>query len=314
MAGNNPKLLAQFYNWSQVPTATEYQNAAAIGAGVVACWQPMTMSGSNRVGIDYAGLLTGVHDSYMASVCAVWAAAPCPVYVRFFHEANLKGGAASGYPWDQGATEMGADVSTRTANFIAYFRYISNFVRAHAPNVRIIWCVNADPADSPTRLPFTQMDPGAAYYDYRGFDWYNYAGLKSAGWHNWTGDSPDYGPIPATYAPLAALTPSKPIIICETNSYYVGGDKSQWLLQGFLSTIPNLMPLVFAACLFNVDLSSGTGSDAIDWRFDAPVSPGAQAAWVRIANDPIYGGTLPRNCPQRQRVTAGPSGVMLAGV
>jgi hypothetical protein len=68
---------------------------------------------------------------------------------------------------------------------------------------------------------------------------------------------------------------------------------------------------VQAACLFNKDNSGPEGE--IDWRFDAPAAPGAQAAWIRVANDPLWGGTLPRNRPQRQRTTASPSGVMLAG-
>ena len=55
---------------------------------------------------------------------------------------------------------------------------------------------------------------------------------------------------------------SKPVIIAETSSSEIGGDKAAWIRHGFLKTIPQQFPRVRAVVWFDRSMEQ-------DWRVDS---------------------------------------------
>lgn len=262
--GRNPAWLVSYKFWDDTVSSTDFANAAAAGCGVIVTLEPWTAA---QTGISLTSISSGAQDSTLNRF-ATWAAsAGCPVILRFAHECN-----GNWYPWGTANT---------AADFIAAYRYVVTYFRTNAPNVRHLWCPNVNPPDAPT-IPFSDRYPGDAYCDYVGLDGYNWVAIKSAPWQTL-----DYL-MGSSYDTLTALAPSKPFVIGETSCNPTGGDKGAWVLQELLTTVPVRMPKTVIVCWFNYDKS---GSGQADWRFDSAAGP--QAAFRRVAADPVYGGMLP---------------------
>jgi hypothetical protein len=78
------------------------------------------------------------------------------------------------------------------------------------------------------------------------------------------------------YAGLAAK--GKPIIIPETASAELGGDKAAWI-AAILPALRTNFPAIKALVWFHMNKET-------DWRVDS--SPQARASFVQMANDPYF--------------------------
>jgi hypothetical protein len=104
-----------------------------------------------------------------------------------------------------------------------------------------------------------------------GFDGYNWGTVQAAS--TWQSFSTIAGRI---YAGVAAK--GKPIMIPETASTELGGDKAAWIaavLPSLEATFPGVKALVW----FQMNKET-------DWRIDSSAT--AQAAFVTMANDPYF--------------------------
>jgi len=77
--------------------------------------------------------------------------------------------------------------------------------------------------------------------------------------------------------PLLAAR-KKPILIGEMASAEAGGDKGKWI-DDIVPTLRNGFPLIKAVVWFDINKEA-------DWRISS--SPGSEAAYTRMANDPYF--------------------------
>ena len=140
--------------------------------------------------------------------------------LRFAEEMN-----GNWYAWGQGVNGNTPD------QYVEAWRHVHDlFVDAGATNAIWVWCPNIE---QPNYRTFDYLYPGDAYVDWVGLDGYNAASVWQTPWMSMA------QLFSASYDDLAALT-DKPMMIGETASTEVGGDKAQWITSAFLNDIPSL--------------------------------------------------------------------------
>jgi beta-mannanase len=145
------------------------------------------------------------------------------------------------------------------------------FVAEGAANVLWVFCPNFESVPSAAWNQWASYYPGDAYVDWMGFDGYN-RGTSEAG-STWRTFTQVAGTL---YAGLAAK--GKPIMIGETASTEVGGDKAAWI-RAVLPALRGSYPAVKALVWFHMNKST-------DWRVDSSAT--ARTAFVAMANDPYF--------------------------
>jgi hypothetical protein len=179
------------------------------------------------------------------------------------------------YPWG------------RDPDFVAAWRRFHSIVVAEgASNVTWAWIVNGIWSDEESDpAPYY---PGDAYVDWVGMDSYNWGEnpLQPDRW-----ESPDEVVTP-TLDRLKQIAPGKPIIISETSSTEIGGDKSRWI-RGLLSHYLPRHPEIKAILWFNWNLPQNDGR--WDWQIES--SPSAQRAFRKGISRSTYLSELPEIPP-----------------
>lgn len=189
------------------------------GMKLQVAWEPWNPEQGNSQSIDYLKQIpTGKYDSYIISFAAQVKNFGGTVSLRFGHEMN-----GDWYPWGKRPTE-----------YIAAYRYIHDlFVKENVSNVNWMWCVNVF-YDS-TNL--AQYYPGDDVVDIISIDGFNWGTTSNSGWQSFT---TVFGP---TYDYLSGKY-NKPIIIAETASTELGGDKAKWVKDMLSSELPTRFPKV----------------------------------------------------------------------
>ncbi len=205
------------------------------------------------------------------------------VMIRFAHEMNI-----SASLWGPGK-----DGNVGSTYVEAWRHIVSIFRQEGVTNAKWVWSPNVDWGG----VPFGQYFPGDSWIDYVALDGYNWGTVGTEVWQNM---SHLFGP---SYATLTQMS-SKPVIIAETSSGETGGSKAAWIREGFLHTIPESFPRVYAVIWFNAVAEE-------DWRINT--SPSALEAYREVVGNSLYGGTAPAPAPVQtessevQSVTVTPS-------
>jgi hypothetical protein len=232
-------------------TPEEQAALRASGQTPMVTWEPYNQSLSS--------IAQGSYDSYLresATIAREWGG---ELMIRFAHEMN-----GTWYPWDGAPSD-----------YVAAWRHIVTVFReAGATNVRWVWAPNNNRTHS---MSFGEYFPGEEWVDYVGLDGYNWGSTPGNEWSSLR------EVFLSSYTELTALS-SKPVIITETSSSEVGGDKAQWIRTGFLKTSPEEMPRDVAAIWFNKSMED-------DWRINS--SQASLEAFREVANCTLYGGTQP---------------------
>jgi len=185
-------------------------------------------------------------------------------FLRWGHEMN-----GNWYPWD--GFHNGANAAAAT-KYIAAYRHIHDvFVSAGATNVIWVFCPNVDSVPGDAWNQWTNYYPGDAYVDWMGFDGYNWGTVQTGS--SWRAFTSIAGAI---YTGLADK--AKPILIAETASTELGGDKAAWI-AGILPTLKTSYPSIKAVVWFHVNKET-------DWRIDS--SAAARTAFVTAAGDAYF--------------------------
>lgn len=234
--------------------------SALVAQGIqpMVTWEPWDPANGTATQPAYSlsAIVNGNYDSYItrwASEIKAWGK---PLWLRFAHEMN-----GNWYPW-------GAGVNGNTpAEYVAAWRHVHDlFQQVGATNVSWVWTPNVLMDSTPT---IASLYPGDAYVNMIGVDGYNWGTSQSWG-STWQTPSQVFGP---TVAALEQLS-TRPIMIGETASTEVGGNKATWISQFFSYLASN--PRIKAFVWFNLDKET-------DWRIES--SPTAQSAFVAgVAN------------------------------
>jgi hypothetical protein len=270
LTGATPSIVMWYQDWAH-DGIREFDPAkmnavAERGAMPMVTWEPWDHTGGpTQSAYALRTITAGEHDAYIrgwARDAALWGK---PMYLRFAHEMN-----GNWYPW---SSELNGNTA---AEYVASWRRVVDiFRREGATNVRWVWSPNIAYDGS---TPYAELYPGDGYVDWVGLDGYNW-GITQP-WSSWTSLEAVFD---SSYNALVALT-SKPMMIAETASTEMGGDKAAWIREGLLTTVPSRFPRVQAVIWFHEDKET-------DWRVNS--SAAALDAHRAVVASPAYGGRLP---------------------
>src|SRR5664280_2078603 len=218
----------------------------------------------NGVGIPLDDILSGVYDSMITTRATAAKNVGQKFFLRWGHEMN-----GNWYPWD--GYHNGANAAA-TAKYISVYHHIHDiFVNQGATNVLWVFCPNVDSVPGDAWNQWANYYPGDTYVDWMGFDGYNWGTSTTGGtWQSFTSIAS------RIYSGLAAK--NKPIMIPETASSELGGDKAAWI-AGVVPALKSSYPSIRALVWFDMNKET-------DWRMDS--SAPATTASITMANDPNF--------------------------
>lgn len=260
LVGVAPHVVMWYANWPTTFRAGQLDPIIARGAVPMISMNPYVNTQLND-----AAIAGGAIDSYLhqyAHDASVWGK---PLYYRLAWEMN--GCWMKWSPCVNGNTDQ---------SYIAMWQHTVNIFRQEgATNVRWVWCPND--VVSGAAGDFRSLYPGDAYVDYVALDGYNW-GTSHPG-HKWHSFADEFS---RSYALLGLMT-NKPVIIGETASSEIGGDKAAWITQAFLQDLPRLFPRI--KCVVWFDINKET-----DWRINSSLA--SLQAYQRVVATPFYQGIL----------------------
>ncbi len=269
MVGAAPAIVMWYQDWATPGNSAfdpiKMNAVASRGAMPMITWEPWDAAGGvTQPAYSLGATIAGAHDAFLQQWARAAAAWRKPFYVKFAHEMN-----GNWYPWAAGVN------GNTAAQYSAMWNHVrAIFTQQGATNVRWVWSPNVIYDGS---TPLTQIYPGDAAVDWVGMDGYNFGTSQS--WSQWTTFANVFGP---SYAALTRMS-GKPVMIGETASSEVGGNKATWITQGFLSDVPNRFPRLGAIIWFDE-------SKETDWRVNS--SSAALTAFRTVATSPRYRGLL----------------------
>ncbi len=258
ITGAAPRLVMWYQNWSEpLFYASQMSDVDSRGAIPLVTWMPQLSSGG---GVPLTAISAGSQDDTIHQAARAAAAWGKPFMVRFAHEMNL-----SGSPYGPGTN------GNTPAEFVAAWRHVVTLFRADgATNVRWVWSPNVDCAG---QCRFEAFYPGDPWVDWVALDGYNDAAAQMS----WMTLDQVFG---TSYDEMIRLT-QRPLMIGETASPELGGDKAAWIHQAFEAALPLRMPAVRAVVWFDRQKET-------DWRVDSSAS--SLAAYRSVVASPRYGG------------------------
>lgn len=246
LAGEAPSSVLFYEDFAQPAPITELNAVRARGAVPLVTWEPWLWGGGvDQPAYSLDRISAGAFDSYIAQWGQALAAWGYPVQLRFAHEMN-----GNWYPWAEGVN------GNQAGDYAQAWRHVHDVVAAQgASNVTWVWSPNV-PYYGSTDL--AGLYPGAGYVDVVALDGYNWG--TSASWSAWISPQDLFGP---GIAQLRALAPGVPILVAETASSELGGDKAAWnsALVSYLAAQPDVMGFVW----FHMQKET-------DWRINSSAS------------------------------------------
>lgn len=223
----------------------------ARGAVPLLDWNPWDLwagGGPNQPKFRLQKIASGQFDGYIRSWARGVAAWGHRIMVRPMHEMN-----GNWYPWSERTN------GNRAGDYVkAWKRIVRVADKAGARNIEWVWCPNVI---YPGSIPLSGLYPGQEWTEWVGLDGYNFGGSA------WT-DAGDL--MYPTYLALRSLAPSRPVMIAETGSAEVGGDKADWIHWLFDDFEHGYYDAIGALVWFN-------WNDGGNWSIES--SPAAQAVF-----------------------------------
>jgi beta-mannanase len=188
-----------------------------------------------------------------------------PVFLRFAWEMNI-----DAIEWSIQKT------GSTPEDYVQAWRRFRDIVKSQgASNVIWVWSPNVSTG---TSIPYASLYPGDAYVDWLGLDGYNWG--TSQAWSQWQSFSQIYS---SSYNTIAALAPSKPIMIAEVNTTDVGGSKAAWYQDMLATQIPYNYPRVKAVVFYNENRSQ---KEKVNWLID--ITPTSFETFSKYIKNNVY--------------------------
>jgi len=267
MVGRIPAVVMWYQPWTAYYPGFPVGMANAVvsrGSRPMITWMP----GSDSVHVGYScrDVSSGRYDSYIRGWAKAAKAWGHPFFLRFAYEMN-----GNWFPW---GTSPGNLNHNTPAQYIAEWRHVHDiFASVGASNAIWVWAPNKD--GGPTTIAFAKDYPGDAYVDWVGIDAYNWGSFQP---HSRWRDFHDVMVDP--YTQMTALTP-KPMMVAETATPEIGGNKALWITDAFLTSLPVFFPRLRALIWFDAKKET-------DWRVNS--SSASLTAYRRIVASPLDQG------------------------
>ncbi len=279
-----PTVVLFYLQWPASPREMMFPQSsldAIWQQGAVPClsWEPMYYRQGQEVMVDHERIVGGEYDPYLEEFAKKAKSWGKPLLIRFAHEMNLER-----YHW--GSSDKSKYGFGSPEIYQSMFRYVVTYFRKMGvENVWWVFCPNSESLPDPGRDQASwnrasNYYPGDGYVDILGMDGYNWGTtqtVKKDGWQSqWRTFRDIFEPL---YRELKALSPRKPIIVCEIASTDQGGDKSTWIKEAWTTAQAwEVKGLIWFQLKKEVDwkISSGTRYSYV------PVILGAMSApaWI----------------------------------
>jgi hypothetical protein len=234
-------------DWSDNFSKNIATNFANHGAIPELTWQPQ----SRGAGVNYQDVLAGKWDIYLNQFAQDARSMGFNIRISLAPEMN-----SDWVLWGTGRDGNSAD------GFQQFWRYVVEKFRANgANNISWVWTPNVQYYGQ--KYSYSELYPGDSWVDFLGVDGYNWGTSQS--WSEWQSFREVFQP---SYNALTNIS-GKKILIMETASTELGGNKAQWISQMF-SDLPTVFPRVQGFTWFNINKET-------DWRINS--SAAAQAAF-----------------------------------
>lgn len=226
-------------------------------------WQPTGPSWEDGR-YKLAKIKKGVHDAYIREWAQAAKAYGGTILLRFAHEMN-----GYWFPW-------GIDQFNNTpAKFqAAWIRVWNIFDSVGASNVKFVWS------------PMTPCGGCASYVSV--YPGHQYVDLASFSAFNWGGERPWRSMVKTFTKSMNALAvvTRKKVVVAETGSNRVGGDKAAWIRNGY-PAVYDAFPKIKAIVYFNLDMRF---AGQPNWLLSDPA--GALDAYRFILGQPRFQGAI----------------------
>jgi beta-mannanase len=237
-------------------------------------WMPY---GNGNPLVEY---IEGQHDDYLHAEAQKAKALGVQIFMRWGHEMNGNWYPWAGYVNGEGGDggDVDADVadggipSSGPAKYVAAWRHVHDiFVQEGATNVIWVWCPNVNDVPGESWNHWANYYPGDDYVDWVGIDAYNWGNSSSCCiWMSFS--------ELLTGSPYQDYESRKPLMLPETASAEVGGNKAAWI-QSMHQELETEFRAIRAVVWFDINKET-------DWRINS--SPSALAAYKAMALDPYF--------------------------
>lgn len=204
------------------------------GAIPMITWEPWnTSKGVNQPQYSLKQISGGAHDSYIRGWARSAAQINGTIYLRFAHEMN-----GNWYPWAAGVNGNNA------GDYVNAWNHVVDIFRAEgADNVQWVWSPNKD---YPGATDLRSLFPGDSRVDWLAIDGYNFGTAKAG--QQWRSFNDTFK---GTYDIITSFS-ERPVMIGETGSTEVGGDKAAWIRDGMSpANLAQHFPRLHAIIYFN---------------------------------------------------------------
>jgi len=237
---------------------------------------PLISMGSGTVPLQEIASGTSTWDAAMKSWAEEVATYKKPLFLRWDWEMNLR--PTEELPWTE-------QVATAPEVFVKAWQKFHDITEAAgASNITWVWCPNVSFTGSTS---LNSLYPGNAYVDWTCMDGYNW-GTNPLQPDEWKTFAQVFG---KTYNEVASLAPNKPLMIGETASTEVGGNKGQWVTNALTREIPLTFPNIKALVWFNWNIKKGVSGQRMDWPIESSAT--SEAAFAQAIGHSYYAPRSP---------------------
>ena len=222
---------------------SQLSDVASRGAVPMVTVEPWDASNPGDPSYSLRNIANGAFDPWFGAGADAARAWGRTLYLRFAPEMNLPS-----EPWGTGKN------GNTVQDFVDAWRHVHAIFTAHgATNAKWVWAPNIFSSGG-SAADFTPYYPGSDVVDVLGLDGYNWGSLDV--WQTWT---QVFG---SSYDVLCRLDAVKPVMVSETASTELVGDKAAWITSAYTREIPTRTPRVRFVVWFDQNKET-------DWRVES---------------------------------------------
>jgi hypothetical protein len=264
---NKPVSIVMWYQGWGVPDSSRYfqpvwmNNVRNHGAIPMVTWEPWNYThGINQPEYSLKNIINGRYDDYIAQWALASKAWGHPYFLRFAEEMN-----GNWFSWSEQVNGNGP------GQYVQAWQHVHDiFTGLGVTNVTWVWSPNVEYNAS---TPLAELYPGSAYVDWIGMDGYNWSTI---GGHRWQSFSQVFQ---QTYLDILGMSLNKPLMVAETASAEIGGNKAAWITDAFTVQIPQFFPAIKAVIWFDEKKET-------DWRIESSLA--SKTAFARSISLSLY--------------------------
>ena len=177
-------------------------------------------------------IINGNFDAYITKWAKASKSWGHPYFLRFAAEMN-----GNWYPWSEQVN------GNSVGQYVKAWQHVHDiFTAQKVTNVTWVWSPNVEYTGSTS---LAELYPGAAYVDWVGIDGYNWSTVSG---HQWQSFSSVFS---QTYNDLLAMSLGKPLMVAETASAEISGNKAAWITDAYTTQLATNFPQIKAVMWFD---------------------------------------------------------------